>query len=222
MTFLLAQPLCVVSLPVPDYVVLIFSLQSSVIHKTTTPNQAARIWPTGRVLYSLKLTATVACLMSLHNFPMDTETCSVRSMVVHLFLLTSSNRCWLNHSKVYRVLLTTLKNWSSCGTLRTSTRRNERTKMHSSWIYRLLTTCPSSKSLTTATTSRLHASCWMRRVWVNLKVMHWVYHMTSRHWRDTLRVSVSGVLVQKGTCVNKLFRVNYSVFIVISSSPFDW
>ena len=49
-----------------------------IIHKTTTANQAARIWPTGRVLYSLKLTATVACLMSLHNFPMDTETCSLR------------------------------------------------------------------------------------------------------------------------------------------------
>ena len=35
-----------------------YSFKSSVIHKTTTANQAARIWPTGRVLYSLKLTAT--------------------------------------------------------------------------------------------------------------------------------------------------------------------
>ncbi|CBY38718.1 unnamed protein product [Oikopleura dioica] len=60
---------------VPDTYVV--GSKSSVIHKTTTANQAARIWPTGRVLYSLKLTATVACLMSLHNFPMDTETCSL-------------------------------------------------------------------------------------------------------------------------------------------------
>ncbi|XP_032832868.1 gamma-aminobutyric acid receptor subunit gamma-2-like isoform X1 [Petromyzon marinus] len=44
-------------------------------HWITTPNQLLRIWNTGRVLYTLRLTIHAECQLALHNFPMDEHAC---------------------------------------------------------------------------------------------------------------------------------------------------
>ncbi|XP_056619583.1 gamma-aminobutyric acid receptor subunit rho-1 [Triplophysa dalaica] len=60
---------------VPD----IFFVHSkrSFIHDTTTENLMLRVYPDGKVLYSLRVTVTAMCNMDLSHFPLDTQTCSL-------------------------------------------------------------------------------------------------------------------------------------------------
>ncbi|XP_057209096.1 gamma-aminobutyric acid receptor subunit rho-1 [Triplophysa rosa] len=60
---------------VPD----IFFVHSkrSFIHDTTTENVMLRVYPEGKVLYSLRVTVTSMCNMDLSHFPLDTQTCSL-------------------------------------------------------------------------------------------------------------------------------------------------
>uniref|UniRef100_A0A8C5MV67 Glycine receptor alpha 1 n=1 Tax=Leptobrachium leishanense TaxID=445787 RepID=A0A8C5MV67_9ANUR len=44
-------------------------------HEITTDNKLLRIFKNGNVLYSIRLTLTLACPMDLKNFPMDVQTC---------------------------------------------------------------------------------------------------------------------------------------------------
>ncbi|XP_076001732.1 glycine receptor subunit alpha-3 isoform X2 [Genypterus blacodes] len=44
-------------------------------HEVTTDNKLLRIFKTGNVLYSIRLTLTLSCPMDLKNFPMDVQTC---------------------------------------------------------------------------------------------------------------------------------------------------
>ncbi|XP_032885086.1 glycine receptor subunit alphaZ1 isoform X1 [Amblyraja radiata] len=44
-------------------------------HEITTDNKLLRIFKTGNVLYSIRLTLSLACPMDLKNFPMDVQTC---------------------------------------------------------------------------------------------------------------------------------------------------
>ncbi|XP_067852194.1 glycine receptor subunit alphaZ1 isoform X2 [Heptranchias perlo] len=44
-------------------------------HEITTDNKLLRIFKTGKVLYSIRLTLSLACPMDLKNFPMDVQTC---------------------------------------------------------------------------------------------------------------------------------------------------
>uniref|UniRef100_UPI00398EA4D3 glycine receptor subunit alphaZ1 n=1 Tax=Pristiophorus japonicus TaxID=55135 RepID=UPI00398EA4D3 len=44
-------------------------------HEVTTDNKLLRIFKNGNVLYSIRLTLTLACPMDLKNFPMDVQTC---------------------------------------------------------------------------------------------------------------------------------------------------
>ncbi|XP_030637290.1 gamma-aminobutyric acid receptor subunit rho-1 [Chanos chanos] len=49
----------------------------SFIHDTTTDNVMLRVYPDGKVLYSLRVTVTAMCSMDLSRFPLDTQTCSL-------------------------------------------------------------------------------------------------------------------------------------------------
>nr|XP_002127661.1 gamma-aminobutyric acid receptor subunit rho-2 [Ciona intestinalis] len=60
---------------VPD--LYIVGSKSSFTHKTTVDNVVLRIFTDGTILYSLKITTTVACQMSLYNFPLDMENCTL-------------------------------------------------------------------------------------------------------------------------------------------------
>ncbi|XP_041049766.1 glycine receptor subunit alphaZ1 [Carcharodon carcharias] len=44
-------------------------------HEITTDNKLLRIFQNGKVLYSIRLTLSLACPMDLKNFPMDVQTC---------------------------------------------------------------------------------------------------------------------------------------------------
>ncbi|XP_070592835.1 glycine receptor subunit alpha-1 [Erythrolamprus reginae] len=44
-------------------------------HEITTDNKLLRISKSGNVLYSIRITLTLACPMDLKNFPMDVQTC---------------------------------------------------------------------------------------------------------------------------------------------------
>jgi cation transporter family protein len=52
--------------------------KSSYFHDVTVPNRYIRIAADGEVLYSVRLTLTLACPMVLKNFPLDTQVCSVQ------------------------------------------------------------------------------------------------------------------------------------------------
>nr|CAB3248029.1 gamma-aminobutyric acid receptor subunit rho-2-like [Phallusia mammillata] len=60
---------------VPD--LYIIGSKSSFVHKTTVDNLVMRLFSNGQIFYSVKITTTVACQMSLYNFPLDTESCSL-------------------------------------------------------------------------------------------------------------------------------------------------
>ncbi|XP_043927238.1 gamma-aminobutyric acid receptor subunit rho-1 [Protopterus annectens] len=49
----------------------------SFIHDTTTDNIMLRVFPDGKVLYSLRVTVTAMCNMDFSRFPLDTQTCSL-------------------------------------------------------------------------------------------------------------------------------------------------
>ncbi|CAM1293083.1 GLRA3 (predicted) [Pycnogonum litorale] len=47
-------------------------------HKIILPNVMIRIYPTGRVLISLRITLVLACPMNLKYYPLDKQICSIR------------------------------------------------------------------------------------------------------------------------------------------------
>ncbi|XP_078256354.1 gamma-aminobutyric acid receptor subunit rho-1-like [Rhinoraja longicauda] len=49
----------------------------SFIHDTTTDNVMLRVYPDGKVLYSLRATVTSICYMDFSRFPLDTQSCSL-------------------------------------------------------------------------------------------------------------------------------------------------
>ncbi|XP_062407311.1 gamma-aminobutyric acid receptor subunit rho-1-like [Sardina pilchardus] len=51
--------------------------KKSFTHDTTTDNVMLRVYPDGKVLYSLRVTVTALCSMDLSRFPLDTQTCSL-------------------------------------------------------------------------------------------------------------------------------------------------
>jgi len=79
------RKLCVVSITLnhnqferlwtPD--VFVRNLKEGVFHLITVPNRLIRLSPDGTVLYSQRLTLTLACDMLLHKYPMDNQTCKI-------------------------------------------------------------------------------------------------------------------------------------------------
>lgn len=47
-------------------------------HKIIMPNILLRIYPNGDVLYSIRLSLTLACPMDLKYYPLDRQTCAVK------------------------------------------------------------------------------------------------------------------------------------------------
>ncbi|XP_077867629.1 glycine receptor subunit alpha-4-like [Saccoglossus kowalevskii] len=58
---------------VPD--MYIINEKSGELHDITVENKALRIYPNGDVLYSLRLSLTLACNMNLRKYPMDSQVC---------------------------------------------------------------------------------------------------------------------------------------------------
>ncbi|XP_064637325.1 glycine receptor subunit alpha-3-like [Lineus longissimus] len=47
------------------------------VHDITVPNKLIRMYSNGDVLYSMRLSLTIACAMALQKFPLDTQICGI-------------------------------------------------------------------------------------------------------------------------------------------------
>lgn len=47
-------------------------------HNIIAPNQLVRIYPDGTVLYSIRISLTLACPMDLKYYPMDSQECMIQ------------------------------------------------------------------------------------------------------------------------------------------------
>jgi len=59
----------------PD--VFVRNLKAGVFHTITVPNRLIRLSPDGTILYSQRLTLTLACDMIFSNYPMDNQICKI-------------------------------------------------------------------------------------------------------------------------------------------------
>ncbi|XP_013122155.1 gamma-aminobutyric acid receptor subunit rho-3 isoform X2 [Oreochromis niloticus] len=60
---------------VPD--VFFVHSKRSFIHDTTMENIMLRVYPDGKILYSVRVTVTALCSMDFSSFPLDTQNCSL-------------------------------------------------------------------------------------------------------------------------------------------------
>ncbi|XP_013404995.1 glycine receptor subunit alpha-1 [Lingula anatina] len=51
--------------------------KSAKLHSVPSPNILLRIWPTGQILYSQRLSLTIGCQFDFFNFPMDVQICKL-------------------------------------------------------------------------------------------------------------------------------------------------
>ncbi|XP_075545286.1 gamma-aminobutyric acid receptor subunit alpha-6-like [Dermacentor variabilis] len=52
-----------------------FNGKSSYLHKVTVPNKFVRLFPDGRLMYSMRLTIKASCPMHLRKYPLDMQAC---------------------------------------------------------------------------------------------------------------------------------------------------
>ena len=52
--------------------------KKSFVHDVTMKNRLIRIWPNGTVLYGIRITLELACMMDLVKYPLDEQNCTKR------------------------------------------------------------------------------------------------------------------------------------------------
>ena len=71
------------------------------LHTLLQPNNLIRIYPTGRVLFSTRLSLKLACPMDLRRFPFDTQICPIKvASCEFVSLFDAINQLfdrWINH-----------------------------------------------------------------------------------------------------------------------------
>ncbi|XP_014664998.1 PREDICTED: gamma-aminobutyric acid receptor subunit beta-like isoform X2 [Priapulus caudatus] len=51
--------------------------KNSFLHEVTEQNKRVRLYGNGSIEYGMRFTTTLACMMDLHNYPLDTQNCTV-------------------------------------------------------------------------------------------------------------------------------------------------
>ncbi|XP_069129163.1 gamma-aminobutyric acid receptor subunit beta-like [Argopecten irradians] len=51
--------------------------KNSFLHEVTEKNKMIRLYGNGSVVYGMRFTTTLACMMDLHNYPLDVQNCTV-------------------------------------------------------------------------------------------------------------------------------------------------
>ncbi|OWF41283.1 gamma-aminobutyric acid receptor subunit beta-like [Mizuhopecten yessoensis] len=51
--------------------------KNSFLHEVTEKNKMIRLYGNGSVVYGMRFTTTLACMMDLHNYPLDEQNCTV-------------------------------------------------------------------------------------------------------------------------------------------------
>ena len=54
-----------------------FFLYSSFLHDVTEQNKMVRLHGDGAITYGMRFTTTLACMMDLHYYPLDSQNCTV-------------------------------------------------------------------------------------------------------------------------------------------------
>lgn len=67
------------------------------------PNILLRIYPNGDILYSIRLSLTLACPMDLKYYPLDRQTCSIAMAscmlcFVFISIISEFQFCFVHHS----------------------------------------------------------------------------------------------------------------------------
>ncbi|KAI3385869.1 hypothetical protein SNEBB_001123, partial [Seison nebaliae] len=60
---------------VPD--IYIENDKNAFLHDVTQKNKMLRLFNNGSVVYGMRFTTTLACMMDLHHYPLDTQNCTV-------------------------------------------------------------------------------------------------------------------------------------------------
>jgi hypothetical protein len=47
------------------------------LHDVTEKNKMIKLFGNGDVIYGMRFTTTLACMMDLHNYPLDAQNCTV-------------------------------------------------------------------------------------------------------------------------------------------------
>ena len=47
------------------------------MHDVTEKNKMIKLFGNGDVIYGMRFTTTLACMMDLHNYPLDVQNCTV-------------------------------------------------------------------------------------------------------------------------------------------------
>ena len=47
------------------------------LHDVTEKNKMIKIFGNGQVIYGMRFTTTLACMMDLHNYPLDSQNCTI-------------------------------------------------------------------------------------------------------------------------------------------------
>ena len=58
-------------------VLLSFHYVCSFLHDVTEKNKMVRLYGDGSVAYGMRFTTTLACMMDLHYYPLDSQNCTV-------------------------------------------------------------------------------------------------------------------------------------------------
>ena len=51
--------------------------KNSFLHDITEKNKMVRLYGNGSLVYGMRFTTTLACMMDLHNYPLDHQECTV-------------------------------------------------------------------------------------------------------------------------------------------------
>jgi gamma-aminobutyric acid receptor subunit beta len=47
------------------------------LHDVTEKNKMIKIYGNGNIIYGMRFTTTLACMMDLHNYPLDSQNCTI-------------------------------------------------------------------------------------------------------------------------------------------------
>lgn len=82
-------------------------------HNIIMPNVYIRIFPNGSVLYSIRISLTLACPMNLKLYPLDRQICSLRMASCKWQLRSSSVLEWISISNFSIFVIVIIDGWTT-------------------------------------------------------------------------------------------------------------
>ncbi len=77
------------------------------LHDVTEKNKMIKIYGNGDIIYGMRFTTTLACMMDLHNYPLDSQNCTIEiesCKICLSFLIKSINHLFSPNNVLKRWL----------------------------------------------------------------------------------------------------------------------